>query len=84
MSHKVQFYLHLSAVPDERNSKHIREVKAVGITQFRPATPKGTHVVRVVMEIDDEIIDPEISVSLTSAGGKGANLLAQEVVWDGT
>lgn len=84
MSHKVVFYLHLQATPDDRYPKKIREVKAVGITQNRPAAPKGTHVVRMVMEIDDEIVDPEVSVSLTNAGGKGANLLSQEVVWDAT
>lgn len=84
MSHKVEFYLHLQAVPDERDAKKIRNVRAVGITQYRPSSMKGTHVVRMVMEIEDEFIDPEISVSLTSAGGKGANLLSQEVVWDAT
>lgn len=84
MSYKVEFYLHLNTIVDDRNSKKIREVRAVGITQHRPTAPKGTHVVRMVMEIDDEIVDPEVSVSLTSAGGKGANLLSQEVVWDAT
>lgn len=84
MSYKVEFYLHLQAVADERTPRKIREVRAVGINQHRPAALKGTHLVRMVMEIDDEVIDPEISVSLTNAGGKGANLLTQEVVWDAT
>lgn len=85
--HRVECYLQLHAVPHHLFPEKIDRVKVVGVTQNRPSNLKGTHVVKLVMEVDDELVNPEtllVQVALNSSGGKGASIVSQETVWDGT
>lgn len=86
-THTTTCYLQLQAVYKHGSTSRIDHVKVVAVTQNKPANPSGDAVVKLVLDVDDEVINPDaipLRAHLTNQGGKGASILSQEVVWDGT
>lgn len=86
-THTTTCYLQLVAVYKAGSTTRIDHVKVTAVTQKKPVNPSADAVVKLVLDIDDEVVNPDalpLRAHLTNQGGKGASILSQEVVWDGT
>lgn len=86
-THTTTCYLQLVAVykPGSNHSR-IDHVKVTAVTQKKPVNASADAIVKLVLDVDDEVINPDalpLRAHLTNQGGKGASILSQEVVWDG-
>lgn len=85
-THTTTCYLQLQAVYKAGSHSRVDHVKVTAVTQNRPANTSADAVVKLVLDVDDEVINPDalpLRAHLTTQGGKGASILSQEVVWDG-
>lgn len=86
-SHKAELFVQLVPVYFhwDKNKDRIVGVRAVKMTQKKPANPEGgSQVVKLVLDVDQDLFEPKtpnIAISLSKQHINAPSVVEQEVMW---